>query len=322
MNRLILISILSGIAQCVHAAPEYLSSPLRDVAIYPELTATAQVVSLNESRISAEIAARVERIQVEPGQTVEKGAVLASLDCQNYLLAEASAAAALKSSEARARLAELQLERSKSLQEQKYISASALDTQLAQTEVARAEVELSRSSYETARNSRSKCTLYAPFGAVVMERIAQVGEMLSPGSPVLTMRDLSRIELRADVQEADQSITDAKNITFRTQSGNYPVRLTRLSPALSASTRILEARLTFAGPAALTGSTGRISWRTNAIHLPSSVIVRRNGVLGIYVVERDQPRFVALPRAEEGRPAAVTDLPENTLIVVKGQEKL
>ncbi|MGC2165059.1 MAG: efflux RND transporter periplasmic adaptor subunit [Gallionella sp.] len=322
MNRSILILMLSAAARIAHAAPDYLSSPLRDVAIYPELGASAQVVSLNESRISAEITARVERIPVEAGQVVEKGAVLASLDCRNYLLAETSAAAALKSSEARAHLAELQLERSKTLRGQNYISASGLDAQLAQTEIARAEVELSRSNYEVAQNTRGKCTVYAPYRAVVMERIAQVGEMLSPGGPVLAIRDLSSIEVRADVQEDGNSIRAAKEITFRTQSGNYPVKLIRLSSALTVATRVLEARLAFTGPAALTGSTGRISWRTNVMHLPPSVIVRREGQLGIYVVDRDQPRFVALPRAEEGRPAAVTDLPANSLIVVNGQEKL
>lgn len=322
MKRLILISILCGITQLVDAAPEYLSSPLRDVAIYPELAASAQVVSLNESRISAELAARVDRIPVEAGQTIEKGAVLANLDCRSYLLAETSAAATLKASEARAHLAELQLERSNTLHEQKFISASALDTQLAQSEIARAEVELSRSNHEAAQNNVSKCTLYAPYHAVIMEQIAQVGEMLSPGSPVLAIRDMSRIELRADIQEADSSIRAAKDITFRTQSGNYPARLIRLSTAMAASTRILEARLAFTGPTALTGSTGRITWRTNVMHLPPSLIVRRNGRLGIYVVDHDQPKFVALPRAEEGRPAAVTDLPDSALIVVKGQEKL
>jgi RND family efflux transporter MFP subunit len=322
MNRLMMVSILCGLAHLVHAAPTYVSRPLREVAIFPELSASAKVVSLNESRISAEIAARVERIPVEQGQVVEKGAVLANLDCQNYALAETSAAAALKSSEARAHLAGLQLERSKSLHEQKFISASALDTQLAQTEIARAEVELSRSNYDTARNTRSKCTLYAPYRAVIMERIAHVGEMLAPGSPVLAIRDLSRIEVRADVQESDNSIRAAKEIRFRTLSGTYPVRLIRLSSALNASSRVLEASLAFTGPAALTGSTGRVTWRTSVMHLPPSTIVRRKGQLGIYVVDHDQPRFVVLPRAEEGRPAAVDTLPGDTPVVVSGQESL
>jgi RND family efflux transporter MFP subunit len=322
MNRLILVSVLCGLTQIVEAAPAYVSRPLRDVAIYPELSASAQVVSLNESRISAEISARVERIPVEQGQIVERGAVLVNLDCQNYTLAETSAAAALKSSEARAHLAELQLERSKTLHEQKFISASALDTQLAQTEIARAEVELSRSNYDTAQNTRSKCTLYAPYRAVIMERIAHVGEMLAPGSPVLAIRDLSRIEVRADVQESDDSIRAAREIKFRTLSGTYPVRLIRLSSALTASSRVLEASLAFTGSPALTGSTGRVTWRTNVMHLPPATIVRRKGQLGIYVVDHDQPKFVALPRAEEGRPAAVADMSGDTLVVVSGQESL
>lgn len=58
-----------------------------EIALYPEREASAQAVALNESRISAELAARLEAIPVEVGQVVPRGAVLARLDCRDQELA-------------------------------------------------------------------------------------------------------------------------------------------------------------------------------------------------------------------------------------------
>ncbi|MDP2400670.1 MAG: efflux RND transporter periplasmic adaptor subunit, partial [Actinomycetota bacterium] len=199
---------------------------------------------------------------------------------------------------------------------------AGLDTQTASTEAARAEVAISRSALKTARNTRRKCDIRAPFPAVVLERIAQVGEMVAPGTPLLAVRDLSRIEIRAEVQEKDAGLANATEISLLTPGGSYPLSLVRLSPAMSKSTRLLEARLRFKGTAAMSGSSGRVQWRSTVRHLPPSLVVRRNGQLGVFVLEQDKPRFLPLPQAEEGRPVAVPELPADTRIVVKGQETL
>ncbi len=68
---------------------------LAQVAVRPEISAPASCVSLNDSRISAEINARVVALPVRVGDVVEKDAKLAELDCVDYQLmarrAEASA---------------------------------------------------------------------------------------------------------------------------------------------------------------------------------------------------------------------------------------
>ncbi|MBK9161500.1 MAG: efflux RND transporter periplasmic adaptor subunit [Nitrosomonadales bacterium] len=322
MNRTILFVLLTGLAIPAHGAPALQTRPLNEVAVHPERSASAQAVSLNESRLSAEIAARVERIPVESGQTVAKGAALVRLECSDYLLASERAAANLKAGEARARVAESQLERSRKLAEQKFISPAGLDMQFAQTESARAEAAVARSALNTAHNAARKCDIRAPFPAVVLERIAQVGEMAAPGTPLITVRDLSRIEVRADIQEKDRSLTEAGRITFVAPQGSYPVQMIRLSPALSRSTRLLEARLKFTGQTATSGSSGRIVWQSPLPHLPTELVTRRNGRLGTFVLEQGKPRFLELPQAEEGRPVAVPDLPAGTQIVTRGQEAL
>ncbi|HJS36713.1 MAG TPA: biotin/lipoyl-binding protein, partial [Burkholderiales bacterium] len=71
-----------------------LVQPLAEAAVYPERDASAQVVSLNESRIAAEIAGRIEALPVEVGQRLARGAVVARLDCRDHQLAHERARAA------------------------------------------------------------------------------------------------------------------------------------------------------------------------------------------------------------------------------------
>ena len=103
------------------------SRPLVELAIHPVREASAEVVSLNLAKLSSELAARIERIPVEPGQRIAKGAIVAQLDCADAEIAAQRAQAALESSQARQKLAQLQLQRSAELAARNFISGDALD---------------------------------------------------------------------------------------------------------------------------------------------------------------------------------------------------
>lgn len=301
---------------------EYEAQSLAKIQIFPERSASAQVVSLNESRVAAEISARIVSINVEPGQVIKKNVVIAQLDCADYNIATERALAALRVSEANAKLAQVQLTRSQKLAEQKFISPSGLDTQVAQTEAAQAEVAVNQAAVKTARNNQSKCQIRSPFPAIVMERIAQVGEIIAHGGAIVLLRDISTLEIKAEIQEKDAELEGVDSFEFVTAAGRYPLRLVRLSPAVSKTTRLLEARFKFADSSAASGSSGRLVWLSRIPHLPTEIVVRRKGKLGIFVLEQNQPKFFALPNAEEGRPVAVPDLPTDTMIVTKGHAML
>ena len=298
------------------------SQSIKDIALYPQRSAQAQVVSLNESRIPADISAPIARITVEPGQVVKKGALLVVLDCRDYDLARARAEAALKASESQARLSGMQLTRSSKLADQGFIAKEALDSRQAEHEVALAETAVNRAGLKTAQHAQSKCKIRAPFPAVVLERLGHEGEMAGPGSPLLLLSDLSHIQIKAEVQWEDaEDLGVAQGISFQTQGKAYPVKLAQRSPALNRSTRLMEARLKFAGPTAPPGSTGRVFWNSHQAYLPPEITVRRGGQIGIYILEGSTPRFLPLPQAQEGRPVPV-NLPMQTRIVTQGQNDL
>lgn len=305
------------------AAPAWEAKPLREVAVHPERSAQAQVVSLNTARLSAEIAARIEALPVGPGQVIRRGAVVARLDCRDHEIAADQAQAQLDAAKARARLATQHLDRARHLVGEGFISRELLDGRQAEHEAATAAVAVAHSAVQAARRRVEKCVVRAPFPAIVAERLGQVGEMTSPGSPLVSLIDTSRIEVRAEIQTTDAaSLAGAAEIRFGLDGEDYPLRLIRLSPAIDPASRLRQARLRFSGRSAPVGSSGRLLWRDPTMHLPAQLIVRRGGRLGVFVEERGQPRFHPLPAAQEGRPVPAGGLAPDSRIVVRGQGAL
>jgi RND family efflux transporter MFP subunit len=299
------------------------AKPLREIAVFPERSAQAQVVSLNESKVAAEISARIINLAAEPGQQLARGALIAQLDCHDYDLASERAEAAKKASEARARLADLQHARAQKLAADGFISKDGMDIRSAELEASRAEVAVNAAALKTARAAQAKCVVRAPFPAIVLERLAQEGEIALPGAPLVSLLDSSRIEVRAEVQEADVAgLKSARQIAFLDADTRYPLRLLRLSPARLKASRLTEARLRFTSAAAAPGSSARVVWANPEMHLPAALLVRRQSRLGVFVASDQSVRFHPLPNAQEGRPAKAEGLLGDSRIVVRGSGQL
>jgi len=299
------------------------AKPLREIAVFPERSAQAQVVSLNESKVAAEISARIVNLAAEPGQQLARGALIAKLDCHDYDLASERADATKKASEARARLADLQHARALKLAAEGFISKDGLDIRIAELDASRADVAVNAAALKTARAAQAKCVVRAPFPAIVLERLAQEGEIALPGAPLVSLLDSSRIEVRAEVQEADVAgLKSTRQIAFLDADTRYPLRLVRLSPARLKASRLAEARLRFTGAAAAPGSSARMVWASPEMHVPAALLARRQGRLGVFVAGDKSVRFHPLPNAQEGRPAKAEGLLGDSRIVVRGSGQL
>ena len=315
---LCLITLLCSPA--LAAAPAAIKSqPLSDLAIYPQREASAQVVSLNLAKLSSELNARIDGILVEPGQRIAKGAVIAQLDCADIEIAALRAQAALESAQARLTLAQQQLQRSTELAAKHFISPSALDAKQTDVAVMKADVKLNAAARAAARRDAGKCILRSPYPAIVEARLAQVGELASPGTPIVQLWDTSRMQLSAQVQAADADSLPRAQPVFVSQGKTFAVKLLRVSPAVNLASRTREARFEFGKTAPAPGSNGVLRWRDPRAFIPADYLVRRNQQLGLFVVNGQQARFVAIPDAQEGRPALAAVLPNDTRIATEGR---
>ena len=306
-----LVSATTAGAQPIQVATQVFS----DIAIYPQREAFATVISLNDSKIAAEVTGLIVEIPVEVGQVVPKGATLVRLDTRDFALAAERAAAALESARSANLLAEQKLERARKLVDDGFISPEALDQRKSEARTAAAQLKAAQAELATARRNVRKCLIRAPFKAIIKARIGQVGEIASPGAPLVHVLDASRIEVSARVQPGHVAeLQSSKRVVFEARTDSFPLKLRRIVPAINERERNQEARFRFSGESAMPGTAGRVVWQSTQAHLPPDLVLRRDGRLGVFVAKGDRAMFVPLPLAQEGRPAPANLAPSDAII--------
>jgi RND family efflux transporter MFP subunit len=188
------------------------------------LDATGYVTARREATVSAQITGTLIEVLIEEGDHVKAGQVLARLEDTSQRAALAQAEAQLNSARAllvqfQAQLAQDQrdVKRAEDLVKRKLVSQQAVeqartlvDTQSAQLEGQRRQIDLAVANVRSAHVQLEYCTIHAPFTGVVIAKAAQVGEIVSPFSAgggftrtgIGTLVDMDSLEIEVDVNEA------------------------------------------------------------------------------------------------------------------------
>ena len=295
---------------------------IKDVAIYLWNSAPATVVSLNDTSVAAQIKARVDGISVKVGEVVDAGSVLVRLDCTDYRIGQQQAEADIGALEARIRLAERRLERTRELERKQTASAELLDQREADLAVLHAQLRGALAQLENAKTSVSRCTVRSPYRAVVTARLAAEGEFADLGTRLLEIMDIEQLEISAQVPTLDiQAVEQADEIYFEDTARRYPVNLRTVTPAVNTQTRNREVRLLFGNEQALPGAAGKLIWRDNQPHVSAKLLVRRGNDFGIFINNTGKARFHVIPGAQQGRTTPV-DLPPDTVVITEGHYRL
>jgi RND family efflux transporter MFP subunit len=163
-------------------------------------------------------------VLIEEGDHVKVGQVLARLEDTSQRAALAQARAQLHSAQALLVQSQAQLsqdqrdeKRAEDLVQRKLVSEQAVeqartlvDTQSAQLESQRKQIDLAAANVRSAQVQLEYCTIHAPFTGVVIAKSAQVGEIVSPFSAgggftrtgIGTLVDMDSLEIEVDVNEA------------------------------------------------------------------------------------------------------------------------
>jgi RND family efflux transporter MFP subunit len=188
------------------------------------LDATGYVTARREATVSAQITGTLTEVLIEEGDHVKVGQVLARLEETSQRAALAQAQAQLHSAQAllvqfQAQLSQNQrdVKRAEDLVQRKLVSEQAVeqartlvDTQTAQLEGQRRQIEVAAANVRSAHVQLEYCTIHAPFTGVVIAKAAQVGEIVSPFSAgggftrtgIGTLVDMDSLEVEVDVNEA------------------------------------------------------------------------------------------------------------------------
>ncbi|WP_455205594.1 efflux RND transporter periplasmic adaptor subunit [Kaarinaea lacus] len=320
-----LILALFSVAASLHADSDPISvtaRPFSEIAVFPQHRAPAVVIPQNDSKLNAEVTAKIVAIPVRVGQVVKKGTVLVRLQDADFSLVVQREEAMLKSLQAKTELARYQLQRAQALSKQQAVSEELLKQRETELEVLLAEQQGQKAALAQAKLNLQNCTIRAPFEAIVSDKFAQVGELAAPGTPLLRIIDAEHSEVSAKISAIRVGLVDSVNsFKFLTETRSYDLMLRAVTPSVDPIERTQEVRLEFVSDKALPGSAGELFWKDTTAHLPAEYLLRRKSILGVFVVKNDLAEFVALPEATEGRPARVS-FPKDYLVVEKGRFRL
>lgn len=208
-------------------------------------TVAARVQSDMGFRVSGKV---LERL-VDAGQTVKRGQPLLRIDPVDLKLAAHAQQEAVAAARARAQQTAEDEARYRDLRGTGAISASAYDQIKAAADAAKAQLGAAEAQADVARNASRYAELVADSDGVVMETLAEPGQVVSAGQVVVRLAHAGHREALIQLPETLRPAigSTGQATLFGKEGVSVPAKLRQLSNAADRLTRTFEARYVLAG---------------------------------------------------------------------------
>lgn len=191
----------------VQLATAALTSPSQTNSV---LTASGYVVARRKAAVASKGTGRLVLLNVEEGDQVKKGQLIARLEDADVVAARESARQSLLVAEADLYDAKTSFERMRILLKQGLIAQAEYDVAEARFKRVVASIDVARFALKEAEVAVDNTRIIAPFDGTVLKKNADVGEIVAPlagaassKAAVVTIADMSSLEVDADVSEAN-----------------------------------------------------------------------------------------------------------------------
>jgi len=270
--------------------------------------------------VTAKVSETVQQVHFDSGDEVAKGAVLVTLSGQQQQ-------AALSQAEAAAKETDQLLRRQESLAQQQLIARSQLDTQRAARDQAVAQVAQVRAQLGDRQ-------IRAPFAGVLGIRQVSPGALVTPGTAIATLDDVSRMYVDFPVPEAALAqVAAGQRVSGRVAP--YPGRtfdgvVRTVDARIDPATRAVKVRAEFPNPdrALRPGMLVNVDLKRgerSALLLPEIAIVQVGDRTFVYRVKPDgsvEQADVQVGARNEGKAEILRGIAAGDRIVVDGTGKL
>jgi len=236
------------------AADPRTEAPLVRIAAVQEADAatrsfTGTVAARVQSDLGFRVAGKVLARLVDAGQTVRQGQPLMRIDPADLQLAAHAQQEAVSAARARARQAAEDEARYRDLRGTGAISASAYDQVKAAADAAQAQLSAAEAQADVARNASGYAVLVADGDGVVMETLAEPGQVVSAGQPVLRLAHAGQREAVVQLPETLRPALGSAGQAslFGKEDASVAAKLRQLSDTADRLTRTFEARYVLEG---------------------------------------------------------------------------
>lgn len=197
-------------------------------------------------RVSGKVVARL----VDTGQVVSRGQPLMRIDATDYVLAARQSQGAVAAARATAIQTAADEKRYRDLVSAGAISASAYDKVKADADAARAQLGAIEAQASVSRNEAGYALLLADADGTVVETLAEPGQVVSAGQPVVRLARAGAREAVVALPETQRPAVGSAARASLFQGATSTARLRQLSDAADPQTRTYEARYVLGGEAA------------------------------------------------------------------------
>jgi RND family efflux transporter MFP subunit len=307
-----------------------------------------RIVARQSGPIAARISGAVVDMNVDVGDRVAIGRVLAQIDRERMQLERDRYAAIVSQQRAnltaeRADLAQTQNElnrlegirKSAAFSQARFEDAvQAVASQTGSVAETRAQLAQAQAQLKRADRDLTDTEILAPYPGVISETHTEVGAYLSIGNPVVTIINDLNLEIEADVPAARiANLSDGDAVSIRISAGQIvPATLRAVVPSENPRTRTRPVRFTpdFTGlntPLADNQSVTvllPVGGSRDAVTVSKDAVTQRNGQNMVFVSNngRAQPRPVTTGEATGSRLVVISGLKAGDLVVVRGNEQL
>lgn len=298
----------------VKAAPARVAPAVDEAVAVGTLRADESVV------LRPEIAGRIAEIRFAEGQSVARGALLATLDASEVK-------AQLASAMAQAKLDAQRLERAEDLHQKNFISRQALDE-------ARSNAARSAALVREIEAKLAKTEMRAPFAGVVGLRQVSEGAVVAAGTDIARLEKIDQLKLDFRVPESFvprlRSGQPVKVAVDAWPGQSFSGTVYALEPAVDEATRTVLARARIANPelklrpGMFARVTLQLGARENAVWIPEQAVVPRGQDAFVYRVANGKAELVKV-RLGVRRPGEVevlAGLAPGDLVVTDGTLRL
>jgi RND family efflux transporter MFP subunit len=204
------------------------------------LPLTGTLRAANQTIVKTKVAGDLVQLAVREGESVRAGQVVARIDPTEYELRVRREQAALAAAQAQLDIAAKTRENYAQLLAKGFISQTAFDSAQSALEAARGNRDAAAAALDLARKALADTEIRAPIAGTVAERFAQPGEKLPVDGRVLSLVDLSSIELEAPIP-ADNiaQVVVGTRAEFRPEGLDrmYAGKVVRINPATAPGSR-------------------------------------------------------------------------------------
>jgi RND family efflux transporter MFP subunit len=301
------------------------------------IKASGTITSRESANLSTRMMGTVTQLHVAVGDKVKKGQVLLNINSADLLAQKAQAEAGIVQAQSAYTNAENDLKRFKSLYAKESASAKELEDMTTRFDMASANLEAAKQMRATIQAQFAYTSISAPFDGIITNSFIKVGDLASPGHPMLAIEGIANQQAVVTVSESEiinlEKGAESK-ILIKSTNKIYKGKVIELSKSATNTGGQYMVKLSienadeevFSGMfinASIQSSKGEAVG--SIISLPESALIKKGQLTGVYVVNEDKVallRWLRLGKSTDGMVEVLSGLTSKESYVTSSDGKL